>query len=76
MRRLEVLLEAGPTLCGAFARAGLIDEYIVYVAPVLLGSQARPLLELPFERMEQKLGLQISDITAIGQDWRISARPA
>lgn len=72
----EVLLEAGATLCGAFASAGLIDEYVVYVAPVLLGSRARPLLELPFERMEQKLGLRINDITAIGQDWRISARPA
>lgn len=72
----EVLLEAGAVLSGAFASAGLIDEYIVYVAPVLLGSRARPLLELPFERMEQKLGLRISDITPIGQDWRICARPA
>ena len=72
----ELLLEAGATLSAEFARAGLIDEYLLYVAPVLLGSLARPLLELPFERMEQKLGLQISDITAIGQDWRIRARPA
>lgn len=72
----EVLLEAGATLSGAFASAGLIDEYIVYVAPVLLGSRARPMLELPFDRMEQRLGLRISDITPIGQDWRICARPA
>lgn len=72
----EVLLEAGATLSGAFASAGLIDEYIVYVAPALLGSRARPMLELPFERMEQKLGLRIIDITPIGQDWRIRARSA
>ncbi len=72
----EVLLEAGATLTGAFARAGLIDEYIVYVAPVLLGSRARPMLELPFDRMEQRLGLRIVEVTAIGQDWRICAHPA
>lgn len=40
----EVQVEAGPVLCGALAAAGLVDEWLIYIAPVLLGSDARPLL--------------------------------
>jgi diaminohydroxyphosphoribosylaminopyrimidine deaminase/5-amino-6-(5-phosphoribosylamino)uracil reductase len=69
----EVLIEAGATLAGAALRAGLVDELIVYMAPTLMGSAARPLLDLPFASMDEKLGLQISDITAVGSDWRITA---
>ncbi len=71
----EVLLESGPTLAGAFAQAGLIDEYRIYMAPVLLGSAARPLLELPFTRMAERLRLRITGMDAVGDDWRISAVP-
>jgi diaminohydroxyphosphoribosylaminopyrimidine deaminase/5-amino-6-(5-phosphoribosylamino)uracil reductase len=71
----EVLLESGPTLAGAFARAGLIDDYRIYMAPVLLGSTARPLLELPFTQMTERLALRITAIDAVGDDWRISAVP-
>jgi diaminohydroxyphosphoribosylaminopyrimidine deaminase/5-amino-6-(5-phosphoribosylamino)uracil reductase len=69
----EVLIEAGATLAGAFARAGLIDEYVLYVAPVLMGSHARPLLDLPFERMDERRPLSIRDISAVGTDWRVTA---
>ena len=69
----EVLVEAGATLAGAALRAGLVDELIIYMAPTLMGSAARPLLDLPFASMDEKLGLQISDITAVGSDWRITA---
>ena len=71
----EVLLEAGAALCGAFAAAGLIDEYRIYMAPVLLGSNARPLLELPFEHMAERLQLRITAVEAVGEDWRITAVP-
>ena len=71
----EVLLESGASLAGAFAQAGLIDEYRIYMAPVLMGSDARPLLELPFTRMEERLQLRITAIDAVGDDWRISAVP-
>ena len=71
----EVLIEAGATLAGAALRAGLVDELIIYMAPTLMGSAARPLLDLPFASMDEKLGLQISDITAVGSDWRITAVP-
>lgn len=71
----EVLVEAGAGLSGAFWRAGLVDELIVYMAPRLLGSQARPLMQLPFESMSEAMDVDIVDMRAIGQDWRIIARP-
>ena len=71
----EVLVEAGPRLAGAFARAGLVDEYQIFVAPKLLGSSARPLLDWPLQQMAEAPALQIDDIRAFGDDWRIRAVP-
>ncbi|MCL6689441.1 bifunctional diaminohydroxyphosphoribosylaminopyrimidine deaminase/5-amino-6-(5-phosphoribosylamino)uracil reductase RibD [Pseudomonas sp. R3.Fl] len=71
----EVLVEAGPRLAGAFARLGLVDEYRIFVAPRLLGSSARPLLELPLEKMAEARELKIVDIRAVGDDWLVTARP-
>ncbi|MBE7927361.1 bifunctional diaminohydroxyphosphoribosylaminopyrimidine deaminase/5-amino-6-(5-phosphoribosylamino)uracil reductase RibD [Pseudomonas saudiphocaensis] len=72
----EVLLEAGPRLVGAFVALGLVDEYQIFVAAKFLGSSARPLLELPLDRMSEAHELKIEDIRAFGDDWRILARPA
>lgn len=71
----EVLVEAGPRLAGALARLGLVDEYQIFVAAKFLGSSARPLLELPLERMAEAPELRIADIRAVGDDWRIVAVP-
>ncbi len=43
----EVHVEAGATLAGSFVRERLVDELLLYTAPILLGPQARPLAELP-----------------------------
>ena len=72
----EVLVEAGPRLVGAFAGLGLIDEYQIFMAAKFLGSSARPLLELPLDRMSEARELKIVDIRAVGDDWKIVARPA
>jgi diaminohydroxyphosphoribosylaminopyrimidine deaminase/5-amino-6-(5-phosphoribosylamino)uracil reductase len=70
----EVLLETGATLSGAMLKAGLIDELIIYMAPILMGDKARGLFRLPgMDSMDEKVDLNISDIRAIGQDWRITA---
>ncbi|MBZ9567845.1 bifunctional diaminohydroxyphosphoribosylaminopyrimidine deaminase/5-amino-6-(5-phosphoribosylamino)uracil reductase RibD [Modicisalibacter tunisiensis] len=72
----EVLLETGATLAGAMLDAELIDEMQLFVAPTLLGGEARPLFALPgLARMAQQRPLQIDDIRAVGRDWRIIARP-
>ncbi|MEX1032404.1 MAG: bifunctional diaminohydroxyphosphoribosylaminopyrimidine deaminase/5-amino-6-(5-phosphoribosylamino)uracil reductase RibD [Cellvibrionaceae bacterium] len=69
----EVLVETGATLAGQFLQHGLVDELIIYMAPKLLGSSARPLFDMPLETMAAQLGLRIADIRAVGQDWRITA---
>jgi diaminohydroxyphosphoribosylaminopyrimidine deaminase/5-amino-6-(5-phosphoribosylamino)uracil reductase len=71
----EVLVEAGPTLSGAFLAAGLVDELIIYQAPTLLGSAARPLLELPLATMVEQRRLRVLDARAIGEDWRWTLAP-
>ncbi len=71
----EVLVETGAQLAGSFLRAGLLDELVVYMAPKLLGSGARPLFELPIDTMAGQLPLTITDIRAVGRDWRITASP-
>lgn len=74
----ELLVEAGATLAGAFVAAGLVDELVVYAAPVLLGSQARPLLALPIAGMADKIPLILKDVRMLGGDIRMTAlvRPA
>lgn len=73
----EVLVEAGPTLAAAFVSAGLCDELVVYMAPALLGSNARPLMVLPqLASMADKISLQFIDVTQLGDDVRLVLRPA
>jgi diaminohydroxyphosphoribosylaminopyrimidine deaminase / 5-amino-6-(5-phosphoribosylamino)uracil reductase len=71
----ELLVETGATLAGAMVAARLVDEIVVYMAPKLLGSDARPLLELPFERMAQQIPLQVEDMCQLGGDIRFTLKP-
>ena len=71
----EVLIEAGPTLAGAFLQAGLVDEIVVYMAGKLMGSTGKPLFELPISQMSQNIALNIIQIQPVGADWRIVAIP-
>lgn len=71
----EILIEAGATLAGAVLDAGLVDELVIYMAPLLMGNTARALLQLPIAAMEQARALEIRDIRAVGVDWRITAVP-
>ncbi len=73
----EVLVECGATLAGAFVREGLFDELIVFMAPALLGSSARPLLGLPqLASMSEKVALKWQDVRQIGDDLRLTLVPA
>ena len=72
----EVHVEAGPTLCGALFAAGLVDELLLYVAPVLLGDAARPLLKLPtLADMAERWRLRLLDQRMLGPDMRLRLRP-
>jgi diaminohydroxyphosphoribosylaminopyrimidine deaminase/5-amino-6-(5-phosphoribosylamino)uracil reductase len=71
----EVLLEAGPVLTGAMLSAGLVDELVIYMAPKLFGSDARAMADLPaIQHLADCINLNITDLRAIGPDWRITAK--
>lgn len=71
----EVWVEAGPGLAGSFVQQGLFDELLVYVAPALLGGNARPLLALPpITDLAQRWPLRFTDVRMIGDDLRITAQ--
>jgi diaminohydroxyphosphoribosylaminopyrimidine deaminase/5-amino-6-(5-phosphoribosylamino)uracil reductase len=71
----EVLVEAGPRLAGAFAQQGLVDEFQIFIAGKFLGSLARPLLDWPLAQMKDAPELKITEIRAVGDDWRVIAVP-
>lgn len=71
----ELQVEAGPTLCSSLAQSGLVDEWLLYVAPIFLGDGARPLLALPaFEKIADAQRLRVVDQRQIGDDWRLLLR--
>jgi diaminohydroxyphosphoribosylaminopyrimidine deaminase/5-amino-6-(5-phosphoribosylamino)uracil reductase len=72
----EVLVEAGPRLAGAFAQLGLVDEFQIFIAGKFLGSSARPLLDWPLAQMKDAPELKITEIRAVGDDWRVTAIPS
>ena len=71
----ELWVETGPRLSGALLEQGWVDELIIYMAPKLLGDQARGLFKLPrWEALAQCVDVRIQDVRAVGADWRIMAR--
>jgi diaminohydroxyphosphoribosylaminopyrimidine deaminase/5-amino-6-(5-phosphoribosylamino)uracil reductase len=73
----ELLVECGPTLSGALVSAGLVDELVLYFAPILLGDDARPLARLPgIGDLAERRQFAIMDQRLIGDDLRMTLRPA
>ncbi len=72
----EVLIEAGATLAGAALQAGLVDEWVLYLAPHLMGDAGRGLCHLPgLELMRDRLPLVIQEVRMVGPDLRLTAIP-
>ncbi|MFC0085586.1 bifunctional diaminohydroxyphosphoribosylaminopyrimidine deaminase/5-amino-6-(5-phosphoribosylamino)uracil reductase RibD [Dyella flava] len=72
----ELHVEAGPALCGALFAAGLVDELLLYIAPLMLGDCALPLMYLPaLTAMADRWSLRAIDQRRVGQDWRLQLRP-
>ena len=71
----NVLLESGSGLNGAMMESSLIDEFIIYTAPVILGSDAQAMMELPFKKMSEKISLNILELTQVANDLKIRAKP-
>lgn len=69
----SVLLEGGPTLAGAFVRAGAVDQVVGYLAPVLLGAGPNALADAGITTITEALRLDITETVRIGPDLRITA---
>jgi diaminohydroxyphosphoribosylaminopyrimidine deaminase / 5-amino-6-(5-phosphoribosylamino)uracil reductase len=70
----ELLVECGPRLAGSLLEAGLVDEVILYVAPVLLGADALPLTALDGASAERLAPFEIVDVERIEADVRLTLR--
>ncbi|MEO7010518.1 MAG: bifunctional diaminohydroxyphosphoribosylaminopyrimidine deaminase/5-amino-6-(5-phosphoribosylamino)uracil reductase RibD [Caldimonas sp.] len=72
----ELHVEAGHKLNGSLVRERLVDEYLIYMAPKLLGSGRELALFGPLESLDDAVALRYTSIMPIGDDLRILARPA
>jgi diaminohydroxyphosphoribosylaminopyrimidine deaminase/5-amino-6-(5-phosphoribosylamino)uracil reductase len=71
----ELHVEAGPTLSGAFLAVGLVDELLLYQAPMLIG-EGRPLATLPaLPGLGEARRWRLVEATPVGQDLRLRLRP-
>lgn len=66
--RQHVFLEGGPTLAAAFLRAGLVDEIVVYVAPMLLGAGRSAVADLGISTISDAFRPRVTDITVLEGD--------
>lgn len=72
----EVQVEAGSRLCGSIFRQRLVDEFLIYQAPLLLGDGGPgPLALGPLESMADRAHLKVSEVTHVGNDLRIRLTP-
>ena len=71
----NVMVEAGAILAGAFVQQGLLDEIVLYCAPKLFGSNARPMFDLPLDTIDAHLALTVVEMCKIGEDIRVTLRP-
>jgi diaminohydroxyphosphoribosylaminopyrimidine deaminase/5-amino-6-(5-phosphoribosylamino)uracil reductase len=70
----DVMVETGAKLGGSLLRAGVVDEIVLYLAPLLMGDAAQGLFALPaFERLGEALRPRIVDVRAVGPDLRVTA---
>lgn len=73
----DVLVEAGPVLTGHLLEQQLVDELVIYQSPHIMGSETRRMFDTPsFRSLSDRLRLDIVDVRRVGDDTRITARPA
>lgn len=73
--RTDVLIEGGPTLAGAFLRAGVIDRILAYVAPILLGGPVTAVDDVGVPSIARALRWRFDGVEQIGPDLMLSLVP-
>jgi diaminohydroxyphosphoribosylaminopyrimidine deaminase/5-amino-6-(5-phosphoribosylamino)uracil reductase len=72
----ELHVEAGHKLNGSFVREGLVDEFLIYMAPKLIGIGRELAAFGPLENLQDSIALRFMSVVQIGDDLRLIARPA
>ncbi len=72
--RQHVFLEGGPTLAAAFWRAGLVDEVVAYLAPILLGAGRSAVADLGITTMADAARLDVVEATTVGTGAELNVR--
>ena len=70
----HVWVEGGPAVASEFLREGMVDEIIIYLAPMLLGGDRVALREIGVSSMSEALEIQILEQKMLGSDLFIRAR--
>ena len=65
----------GPTLASAFIAAGLADEYLIYLAPTLLGGPGLSVQDVGVTTIGEQRRLTVTGLEQLGDDILITARP-
>ena len=73
--RTDVLVEGGPTLAGAFLRAGVIDRIVAYVAPILLGGPITAVDDVGVLSIAHAQRWKFDGVEQVGPDVRLSLTP-
>ncbi len=71
----ELHVEAGHKLNGSFVREGLVDEFLVYMAPKLLGEGREMAAFGPLQQLADAVELRFMSVEMVGADLRLRARP-
>ncbi|HEX9978170.1 MAG TPA: bifunctional diaminohydroxyphosphoribosylaminopyrimidine deaminase/5-amino-6-(5-phosphoribosylamino)uracil reductase RibD [Acidimicrobiia bacterium] len=73
---VDLLVEGGPSVAGAFTRAGLVDRFVVYVAGAVAGGRGLATVEGVFATVADLARVEIKEVVRVGPDLRIDAEPA
>ncbi|CPW69056.1 Probable bifunctional riboflavin biosynthesis protein RibG [Mycobacteroides abscessus] len=73
--RTDIILEGGPTLAGAFLRAGLVDRILAYLAPMLLGGNVPAVEDVGVTTLSRALRWEYDQIERMGPDVLLSLVP-
>lgn len=74
-QQAQIFVEGGPTLSSSLVRAGLVTEFLIYIAPTLLGGHRMGLADLGIETLAERIDLDILAEVPLGPDRLLRAVP-
>ena len=72
----SLLVEGGSCTYASFLRSGIVDRLVLFIGAKIIGGQDALSWcgELGVEKLDQAMQIEISSITAVGEDWLIDGK--